>query len=79
MRKRTVLTELTPREAAERLSLSLPELAQLLEDGVLPARNLGGRVRIREDDIVALQRDDRARREATRELTREAQELGLDY
>lgn len=72
--------ELTTQQAAEMLHVSRPYLIKLLEAGAIPYRKVGPRRRIKFSDLMAYkQRDDLRRREAVRELTREAERLGLGY
>ncbi len=72
--------ELTTQQAAELLNVSRPYVVKLLEAGEIPYRTVGPRRRIRFDDLMAYKRrDDDHRRAVARELTRDAEELGLGY
>ena len=72
--------EVTTQQAADLLNVSRPYLVQLLEEGGIPHRKVGPRRRIRMADLLSyMQRDEERRRDTLRELTREAQELGLGY
>ena len=73
-------TEVTTQQAADLLNVSRPYLVQMLEEGRIPHHKVGPRRRIRLADLLSyMQRDEARRRETLRELTREAQELGLGY
>jgi excisionase family DNA binding protein len=72
--------ELTTQQAADMLNVSRPYVIQLLEDGRMPFRRVGTRRRIRFEDLVKFQRkDDAQRRKVADALTKEAEELGLEY
>ncbi len=72
--------ELTTQQAADILNVSRPYVVKLIEDGHLPAKKVGTHRRIRMSDLIIYKKyDDKERREVLRELTREAQELGLGY
>lgn len=73
-----VHAELTTQKAAELLSVSRPFLIRLLETSQIPYRKVGSHRRIRLVDVLEYQKLDEAkRRDAQRELTRQAEELGL--
>ena len=75
-----VHAELTTQQAAEMLNVSRPHLVSLLESGRLPFRKVGTHRRVMFADIAAFKRmQDAQSREAAAELSRQAQELGLDY
>lgn len=70
--------ELTPNEAAEFLNVSRPFVAKLLDEGVLPYRQVGSHRRIPYADLSAYREQERAHaRKAMRSLTRESEALGL--
>lgn len=70
--------EVTTQEAADFLNVSRPYVVGLLEKGQIPYRKVGPRRRIRFEDLMRLkERDGTERVAAARELTREAEDLGL--
>lgn len=72
--------ELTTQQAADFLNVSRPYLIQLLGEGRLPFRKVGTRRRIRLDDLLKFKAlDDAERDRAAALLTKEAEDLGLEY
>ena len=70
---------LTTQEAADLLGVSRPTLIKLLEEGKIPYETPSRHRRIRLSDLLAYQavRREEQRRVAVRDLTQDAQELGL--
>jgi excisionase family DNA binding protein len=69
---------LTTQEAADLLGISRPTLIKLLETGEIPFETPGRHRRIRLVDLLAYQSDRRTdRRDTLRQLTQDAQDLGL--
>jgi excisionase family DNA binding protein len=72
------LEEVTPNEAAEYLNVSRPYVAKLMDDGILPYRQVGNHRRIPFPDLAAYREQEKARaRTSMREVTRLSEELGL--
>lgn len=70
--------QLTTQQAADLLGISRPTLVKLLLDGRIPYDTPGRHRRLRLSDVLAYQASRRAeRREALRELSRDAQDLDL--
>ena len=76
----TVQADLTPGQAAEVLGVDRSYLMGLLDKGKIPYRKEGNRPQISLMDILNFKRrDDDYRREIARQLTEEAERIGLEY
>jgi excisionase family DNA binding protein len=70
--------ELTTQEAADMLNVSRPYLVKLLDEGAMPSRKVGIYRRVKVQDVLRYQKQEKAKREKILdELTQEAQEMGL--
>jgi excisionase family DNA binding protein len=70
--------ELTSQEAADMLNVSRPYLVKLLDEGAMPSRKVGIYRRVKVQDVLQYQKQEKAKREKILdELTQEAQEMGL--
>ena len=75
-----VQAEVTSQQAADILNVSRPYLVKLLKEGKIPYNLVDNRRIISLRDLLDYQRrDDAYRRAMSRELTQEAQHIGLDY
>lgn len=69
---------LTTRQAAELLNVSRPFLIGLLEDGRIPFEMVGTHRRVAIDAVLSFREErGRGRRQALRQLSEEADELGI--
>lgn len=76
----TVQADLTPGQAAEVLGVDRSYLMDLLDKGKIPYRKEGNSPQISLTDILNFKRrDDDYRREIARQLTEEAERIGLEY
>ncbi len=72
--------ELTSQQAADLLFVSRPYFIKLLERGTIPFRKVGKHRRIQLADVIHYkQQTDSLRLEVLRELSAQAQELGMGY
>lgn len=72
--------ELTTQQAADLLNVSRPFITKLIDDGRLACRRVGSHRRIRAEELMAFKaRDDAERRRVAEALSRDAQDLELDY
>jgi len=72
--------ELTPHEAADILNVSRPYLDKLLDEGIIPSRQVGVDRRVRAQDVMRYKQAERQRQEEILDgLAKEAQDLDLGY
>jgi excisionase family DNA binding protein len=72
--------ELMPREAADILNVSCSHLDKLLDEGIIPSRQVGVERRVRAQDVMRYKQAERQRREEILDaLAKEAQDLDLGY
>lgn len=75
-----VQAEVTSQQAADILNVSRPYLMKLLDEGEIPYERVGNRRKISLVKLLDYQRrDDEYRRDIARQLTQEAQHIGLEY
>lgn len=72
--------ELTPHEVADLLNVSRPYLDKLLDEGIIPSRQVGVERRVRAQDVMRYKQAERQRQEGILdELAKDAQDLDLGY
>lgn len=72
--------ELTTQQAANFLNVSQPFVVKLIDENKLPAHKIGRHRRVRFQDLLRYKKQMESDREKALEaLTKEAQELGLEY
>lgn len=72
--------EISTTEAAEILNVSCPFVVDLLEKHRIPYRTVGKHRRIKGQDVLEYKKKDEKKHRAVIEaLTRESQELGLEF
>lgn len=72
--------ELTPHEAADLLNVSRPYLDKLLDEGIIPSRQVGVERRVRAQDVTKYKQTEQQRQEEILDaLAKEAQDLDLGY
>lgn len=72
--------EVSTQEAADFLEVSRPHVVRLLEKGDIPFTKAGTHRRIKISDLIAYQKTLKAtRKKQLKFLTKQAQELNLDY
>jgi excisionase family DNA binding protein len=72
--------ELTPHEAADLLNVSRPYLDKLLDEGIIPSRQVGVERRVRAQDVTKYKQTEQQRQEEILDaLVKEAQDLDLGY
>jgi excisionase family DNA binding protein len=72
--------ELTPHEAADLLNVSRPYLDKLLDEGIIPSRQVGVERRVKAQDVTKYKQTEQPRQEEILDaLAKEAQDLDLGY